>query len=184
MPAAPAAARAFARDTARMAFAPRRGLVGVPSRSHMARSSEAWSNASRPSNTGAMVSLTCWTAASRPSRRSGFRRLEARPLRVPPSMPPRELPHDQSDRQQASPRPQRSGSPGIEDFAGPYRTDRRHGPSCKRGRYYEGGFVPSHGSVFSLQSSVLSQKEEVISHQSSAREESHQSSVFSQKSRD
>ena len=29
----------------------------------------------------------------------------------PQSMPPRELPHDRSDRQQASPRPQRSGSP-------------------------------------------------------------------------
>jgi hypothetical protein len=57
-----AAAWALARDTARMALAPSLDLLGVPSRSSIRRSTPAWSEASIPTISGAMTSVTLATA--------------------------------------------------------------------------------------------------------------------------
>jgi len=61
-----AAARATARETARMALAPRPDLFGVPSSSSSAWSIAACSVASIPSISGAMVSSTLRTACCTP----------------------------------------------------------------------------------------------------------------------
>ena len=45
-----AAAFAVASETARIALAPRRALLGVPSRSIIAKSTARWSSASKPSS--------------------------------------------------------------------------------------------------------------------------------------
>ena len=61
-PASAAAAFADASDTPRMALAPSRPLLGVPSRSSIARSSAAWSAASSPVTACAISPFTLATA--------------------------------------------------------------------------------------------------------------------------
>ncbi len=77
-PSSTAAACAAASETPRMALAPSRDLLGVPSSSMRARSSPSWSVASRPATAWAISPLTFATArvtplpsqASPPSRSS------------------------------------------------------------------------------------------------------------------
>ena len=59
-------ARATAMETPRMAFAPSFPLLGVPSRSIIARSIWTWSTASIPRSAGPMASMTFCTALSVP----------------------------------------------------------------------------------------------------------------------
>src|SRR3954453_2391885 len=61
-PSSTAAAWAAASETPRIAFAPRRDLFGVPSRSTSPRSSPSWSVASRPITVSAISPLTFSTA--------------------------------------------------------------------------------------------------------------------------
>src|SRR3954451_23272957 len=61
-----AAAWAAASETPRIAFAPRRDLFGVPSRSMSARSRPSWSVASRPATVSAISPLTFSTALVTP----------------------------------------------------------------------------------------------------------------------
>src|SRR5258708_29381673 len=61
-----AAARAAAMETARMALAPSRDLVGVPSREIILWSSARWSAASRPATDLAISLLALSTALSTP----------------------------------------------------------------------------------------------------------------------
>src|SRR3954467_13196458 len=66
MPSSAAAAFAAARETPRIAFAPRRALFGVPSSSPILRSSPAWSSASTPATAEAISPLTFATAVLTP----------------------------------------------------------------------------------------------------------------------
>ena len=61
-----APAWATARDAPRMALAPRRDLLSVPSRSMRAKSTPRWSSASRPSSAWAISPLTLATAVVTP----------------------------------------------------------------------------------------------------------------------
>src|SRR5579875_1200720 len=65
-PRSAAAARATARETPRIALAPRRLLLGVPSRSQSIRSMPRWSDGSRPRRRGARTSRTFRTALRTP----------------------------------------------------------------------------------------------------------------------
>src|SRR4051812_45771820 len=105
MPSSAAAAFAAARETPRIAFAPRRPLFGVPSSSTILRSSPAWSSASTPATAEAISPLTFATAvltplpahAAPPSRSSTASNspveapdgTAARPRRPPPLPAPR-----------------------------------------------------------------------------------------------
>ena len=60
------AARAAAMETARMALAPRRDLVGVPSRVIILWSRARWSAASEPVTALAISALALWTALRTP----------------------------------------------------------------------------------------------------------------------
>ena len=65
-PPAALAARAHARETPSVAFAPSFALFGVPSRSRSIRSIPDWSDASSPMSSGAMTSSTLPTATCTP----------------------------------------------------------------------------------------------------------------------
>ena len=65
-PNSSAAALATARDTPSIAFAPSLPLFGVPSSSIIRASIPGWSKASRPSTSGAIISLTLSTAFNTP----------------------------------------------------------------------------------------------------------------------
>ena len=71
-PLSEAAARATARDTASMAFAPSLLLLGVPSASSISLSIAIWSSAGMPSSRGPITSLTLRTASRTPFPRYRF----------------------------------------------------------------------------------------------------------------
>src|SRR3954467_11154060 len=110
MPSSAAAAFAAARETPRIAFAPRRALFGVPSSSTILRSSPAWSSASTPATAEAVSPLTFATAvltplpahAAQPSRSSTA---SNSPVEAPDGTAARPHPPRPHRRGRAPPRP-------------------------------------------------------------------------------
>ena len=81
--------------TPRMALAPSRALLSVPSRSISAWSSTRWSSASKPVSASRISPFDVGDGGrARPCRRTVLRRRAARPLRTARSTRPRALRHD------------------------------------------------------------------------------------------
>ena len=105
-----AAARAAAMETARIAFAPRRPLFGVPSSSIILRSIAPCSLASMPCKSGPSSDVMCSAALRVPFRGSGICRHRAvRRLRARQWMRRKEPPRGPCCRRRGKHRPRRSG---------------------------------------------------------------------------